>query len=276
MKPLLLLLLCCFFTIALQAQKNKNKKSKSENYDSTGVVKPATTKKGKSKSVNYDSTGVPISSKSKTKSKGKIHPSQVITDYVLPNAKPDTAKNFTGIIKYRMTSDDPSSNDSIFIIFGKNKIRVRIFIPGYREGQFFENSMIANFADSSFIELDTRQHTYTIEKLSNRNNNSELNLMPNKNFVPILTNKCAEYKGTITSADLGESEAACLLSPNHYFNATPDFNFMGIHPIVFRYQITLGFRSKDDQNESTFIMAYKIEPGNTDEWFDLSLYKPKK
>jgi hypothetical protein len=107
--------------------KNKNKKSKSENYDSSGVVKPTTTKKGKSKSVNYDSTGVPISSKSKSKSKGKIHPSQVITDYVLPDAKPDTAKNFTGIIKYRMTSDDPSSNDSIFIIFGKIKSGKNIY-----------------------------------------------------------------------------------------------------------------------------------------------------
>ncbi len=276
MKPLLLLLLSCAFAATTFAQKNK--KTKSENYDSTGVAIPSPSKKGKSKTVNFDSTGARTSSKnkSKAKSKGKLHPSQVITDYVLPEAKPDTTKNFTGIIKYRMTSDDPSSNDSIFIIFGRNKVRVRIFIPGYREDQFFENSMIANFSDSSFIELDTRQHTYTIEKLTDRNNNSELNLMPDKNFINILNNKCAEYKGTIASADLGESETACLLSPNHYFNSVMDYNFMGIHPIVVRYQITLGFRSKDNENESTYIMAYKIEPGNTDVWFDLSQYKPKK
>lgn len=278
MKYLFLFAMLLIIGQSTHAQKNKNKKSKSENYDSTGVPVPRVSKKGKSKSVNYDSTGLPVSSKGKTKvkSKGKTHPSQVITDYVLPDAKPDTAKNFTGIIKYLMTSDDPSSRDSIFVIFGKNKIRVRIFIPGYREDQIFENSMIANFTDSSFIELDPRQMTYTVEKLSARNNNSELNLMPDKNFVPILANKCAEYKGTITSADLGEAEAACLLSPNHYFNAALEYNFLGIHPIVFRYQIALGFRSKDDQNESTYIMAYKIEPGNTDAWFDLSQYRLKK
>lgn len=273
---LLVFVMCCVNT---QAQKKKDKTSKSENYDTTGAPLPAPSKsKGKSKSVNYDSTGAPILSdtKSKGKSKGKTHPSQVITDYVMPEPKPDTAHNFIGIIKYRMTSDDPADNDSVFVVFGQNKIRVRIFIPGYREGQFFENTMIANFTDSSFTELDTRNFTYTTEKLSERNEGTELRLMPTKNKIPILNNSCSEYKGAMTTKDQDEFEAACLLSPNHYFNATMDFNFLGIHPIVFGYQIALGFRSKTDKNENTFIMAYKIEPGNTDQWFDLSQYHPKK
>jgi hypothetical protein len=279
MKQICLLLSFCFLCLTTQAQKKKGKTTKSENYDSLAVpVPPPSKSKGKSKSVNYDSTGMPIPSeiKSKGKTKGKTHPSQIITDYVIPEAKPDTAKNFTGIIKYRMTSDDPADNDSVFVIFGQNKIRIRIFIPGYREGQFFENTMIANFTDSSFTELDTRNYTYTTEKLSQRNEGTELRLIPTKNKMPILSNSCAEWKGAMTTKDQDEFEAACLLSPNHYFNAAMDFNFLGIHPLVFGYQIALGFRSKTDQNENTFIMAYKIEPGNTDQWFDLGQYHPKK
>lgn len=278
MKKLLLVLALLTATFASQAQKKKGKTAPAENYDSTAAPVPVSKSKGKSKSVNFDTSGVaPVSSgKSKSKSKGKTHVSQVITDYVMPEPKPDTAKNFVGIIKYNMTSDDPSSKDSVFVVFGPHKIRVRIFIPGYREDQFFENTMIADFTDSTFTELDTRNLTYTVEKLSVRNEGAELNIVPSKKTMAILNNNCAEYKGTLSSEQLGESEAACLLSPNHYFNSAMDFNFLGIHPIVVGYQIALGFRSKDDQGESTFIMAYKIEPGNTDQWFDLSQYKPKK
>jgi hypothetical protein len=279
MKHISIFLLFCLCFNPLQAQKKKGKTTSSENYDSTAVPAPVSSKsKGKSKSITYDSTGAPTYSggKSKTKSKGKTHPSQIITDYVMPDPKPDTAKNFIGVIKYRMTSDDPADNDSIFVVFGQNKIRVRIFIPGYREGQYFENTMIANFTDSSFTELDTRNYTYTTEKLSDRNEGTELRLMPSKNKIPILNVSCAEFKGAMTTKDQDEFEAAALLSPNHYFNAVMDFNFLGIHPIVFGYQIALGFRSKTDQNENTFIMAYKIEPGNTDQWFDLGQYRPKK
>ena len=253
MKPFFFLFFFCFFCLTLNAQKKKSKTTKSENYENT-EIKPDT----------------------KSKSKGKTHPSQVITDYVLPEPKPDTAKNFTGIIKYSMTSDDPADKDSVFVIFGKNEIRVRIFIPGYREGQFFENTMIANFSDSTFTELDIRNFTYTTEKLSARNEGTELNLMPTKKTIPVLSNNCAEFKGAMTTKNQDEFEAVCLLSPNHYFNAAMDFNFLGIHPIVFGYQIDLGFHSKTTENENTFIMAYKIEPGNTDSWFDLSKYRPKK
>lgn len=275
---LLLFLLTCTATIT-HAQKRKNKSKSIENYDSTMVTQPPVVKsKEKNKSVNYDSTGVSLNSNKKTKgkSKGKTHPTQVITDYVLPEPKPEPEKNFIGIIKYKMTSDDPVDNDSVIVVFGLNKIRVRIFTPGYREGQVFENSMIADFLDSTFMDIDERSHTYTKEKLELRNEGSEINLMPTKNRLSILNNSCAEYKGDMTTNDEDKFDVACLLSPNQYFNAVKDFNFLGIHPLVVGYQITLGFKSKSVENENTYIMAYKIEPGNTDIWFDLSQYKPKK
>jgi hypothetical protein len=39
------------------------------------------------------------------------------------------------------------------------------------------------------------------------------------------------------------------------------------------YKIVLGLKTRSSDNENTYIMAYKIEPGNTDAWFDLSGYK---
>ncbi|MCY7311823.1 MAG: hypothetical protein LH619_13690 [Chitinophagaceae bacterium] len=86
----------------------------------------------------------------------------------------DTTKKFTGVIKYRMTSDDPSDRDSIIIVFGESRIRVIMFLPGYMEDQVFERSMIANLKDSTFLELDARKKTYKTEKLSVKNEGTEL------------------------------------------------------------------------------------------------------
>jgi len=39
-------------------------------------------------------------------------------------------------------------------------------------------------------------------------------------------------------------------------------------------KIVLAFRTKlVKENENTYIMAYKIESGNTDPWFDLTEYQ---
>ncbi|MFZ1329533.1 MAG: hypothetical protein WAW27_10920, partial [Chitinophagaceae bacterium] len=83
----------------------------------------------------------------KGKGKSKKETEQVNFTPEKPDAIPDTAKKFTGIIKYRMTSDDPSDKDSVFIVFGETQIRIIIFIPGYRADQVFERTMIANVKD---------------------------------------------------------------------------------------------------------------------------------
>ena len=211
----------------------------------------------------------------KSKGKNKKEAEQVNFTPEKPEAVPDTAKKFTGIIKYRMTSDDPSDKDSIFIVFGETQIRIIMFIPGYREDQVFERSMIANLKDSTFIELNARDKTYSTEKLSVRNKGTELSVAPTRKNMQILNFSCPEYKGEMTTTDGEVAEAACLLSNQHYFNAASDYTFLGIHPLVMSYKIVLGFRTKSAENENTYIMAYKIEPGNTAAYFDLSQYKTK-
>lgn len=190
-----------------------------------------------------------------------------------PEPVADTTKKFIGLIKYRMTSDDPSDKDSVFIVFGETQLRVIMFIPGYREDQVFERSMIANFRDSSFLQLDIKNKTYKTEKLSARNEGTEFTLAPDKKTMQILGLTCPEFKGEMKTKDGEVSEAACLVSNHHSFIAAMDFNFLGIQPVVMGYKIVLGFRTKSADNENTYIMAYKIEPGNVDSYFDLSGYK---
>jgi len=215
---------------------------------------------------------VTLQAQKKSKGKGKKEDKVNFTPEA-PAAEPDTAKKFIGVIKYNMTSDDPSDKDSVFIVFGETQIRIIIFIPGYREDQVFERTMIANMQDSTFIELDTKKKTYKTEKLSVRNEGTELTLSPTKKTMVIKNIVCPEYKGEMKTKDGEVAEAACLVSNQHYFNAAADFSFLGIQPIVMGYKIVLGFRTKSADNENTYIMAYKIEPGNVDSYFDLSGYK---
>ena len=210
--------------------------------------------------------------KDKDKSKDKQESSVNFTQQeTTPVA--DTTKKFTGVIKYRMTSDDPSDRDSIIIVFGESQIRVIMFLPGYREDQVFEKSMIANLKDSIFLELDAKKKTYKTEKLSARNEGTELSVTADKKTVQLLNFACHEHKGQMTTTDGEVYQTACLVSNQHSFIGAMDYNFLGIQPLIMNYKIVLGLKTRSSDNENTYIMAYKIEPGNTDAYFDLSGYK---
>ena len=262
MKKILFLFLICCLRVSVHAQKKSKGKNKQEitNYDSL-APSPVTTKTSK----NDDKKD------KKGKKDTKLTSVNYTPDVIMP--VPDTSKKFTGIIKYRITSDDPADQDSVFIVFGESRIRVTMFIPGYRADQVFEKNMIANLNDSTFLELDTKKMTYKTEKLGARNAGTEFSLVPDKKTGKVMTFTCEEYKGEMTTKEGEVFEAACLISNQHSYIYNMDYNFMNIQPLVFGYRIVLGFRTKSAENENTYIMAYKIEPGKTDSYFDLSGYK---
>jgi hypothetical protein len=259
MKRILFLLLICSLTLSIHAQKKTKGKDRQEktNYDSIASA-PVITKIGKKDNK-------------KDKKDTKLTSVNYIPDIVVPVA--DTSKKFTGVIKYRITSDDPADKDSVFIVFGESRIRVTMFIPGYRADQIFEKNMIANLKDSTFLELDTKKMTYKIEKLGTRNAGTEFSLVPDKKTGKVMSYTCEEYKGEMTTKESEVFEAACLISNQHSYIYAMDYNFMNIQPLVLGYRIVLGFRTKSSENENTYIIAYKIEPGNTDSYFDLRGYK---
>lgn len=209
------------------------------------------------------------------KKKGKNVPNPAATDYQQPEAVADTATKFNGIIKYRITTDDPADNDSMFIIFGDNQVRITMFIPGSRPDQQFENNFIANLTDSTLILLDKRTGTYRKERIDARNAGTEMELGYFKKTTQILKFLCQEYSGQMKTPDGETFEAAALVSKQHSFIAAMDYNFLNIQPVVLGYKIVLGWRTKSSANESTYILAYKIEPGNTAAYFDLSAYRAK-
>lgn len=255
MKKYFLLLLVCSVSYAVHAQKKSKGKSKqvSSDYDSIATV--------------------PVTKTSSKKGKKDSKPTSVnyTPDVIIP--VPDSSKKFTGVIKYRITSDDPSDNDSVFIVFGENRFRVTMFIPGYRADQVFENNLIANLGDSTFLDVDTKNKTYKTEKLGARNAGTEFTLAFYKKTGKVMTFTCEEYKGEMTTDEDETFEAACLVSNQHSYISAMDFNFMNIHPLVLGYKIVLGFRTRSTENENTYIIAYKIEPGNTDTYFDLNGFR---
>ncbi|HRE38986.1 MAG TPA: hypothetical protein PK092_11135 [Chitinophagaceae bacterium] len=213
--------------------------------------------------------------KGKDKDKGKNKKEPAVVDYQQADPEPDTSRRFTGIIKYRITSDDPSERDSMFVIFGEKQIGIVMFIPGYRADQVFEQHFIARFSDTTLLTLDPKNKTYKTEKLDERNAGTEFMLLNYRKTAPVMGFTCPEYKGSMTLKDGTSFEAACLVSNQHYFNSTIDYNFLNIQPMVLGYRIVLGYRNKSPDNENSYFMAYKIEPGNMESYFDLSQYKPK-
>ena len=212
------------------------------------------------------------SKKQKAKEKAK---NAISSDYTSEDTFPDTLTKFNGIIKYRMTYDDPTEKDSMFIIFGENQIRFNMFMPGYKENEVFENSMIADFKDSVFYILDVRKKTYSIEKLGSRNPGIEFALSNFKKTGQILQIPCKEYSGEMKTKEGDIYQVSTLVSNKHSYMNVRDYSFMNIQPAVMGYKIVLGYKSKSANNENTMIMAYKIEPGETSSYFDLSQYKQK-
>ena len=163
------------------------------------------------------------------KSKGKNKKEeQVNFTPDVPTPVADTSKKFTGVIKYRMTTDDPADKDSVFIVFGETQIRVIMFIPGYMANQVFERSMIANFKDNTFLELDSKYKTYKTEKLPLRNEGTEYAIVPTKKNILLSNVSCPEFKGKMITKDGEVAEAACLISNQHSFLAAIDYSFLGI------------------------------------------------
>lgn len=201
----------------------------------------------------------------------------MVTEYIQVGEEPapDTATKFTGIIKYRITTDDPADRDSMFIIFGNDKIAVTMFYQGYREDEIIQETNIARFNDSSFITLNPAAKTYKMQKLADPNSGTEFNLLNYKKTGQVLKMTVQEYSGDMTLKSGEIFNVACLVSKQHSFLPARDFNFMNIHPVVLGYRIVLGYRTKSPENESTYIIAYNIVPGNVENYFDLSGYKLK-
>ena len=207
------------------------------------------------------------------KGKGKSkNDKSASTDYQQPEAVADTLTKFTGIIKYYITNDDPQVRDSMFVIVGDNRMRFTMFYPGYKETDIFQDNMIANFLDSSFLVLDNRKMTYKTEKLGARNKDAEITLSNFRKTGKILSYSCPEYSGEMVMKDGETFQASALISKQHSYINISDYNFMNIQPVVLGYKLVLGYHTKSADNENTYIVAYKIEPGNTDSWFDLKGY----
>jgi hypothetical protein len=195
------------------------------------------------------------------------------TDYQQSDPVADTATKFIGVIKYHMTTDDPSVKDSMIIVFGEDKIKITMFYPGYKENDVFKDIMIANFKDSTFLVLDDRKKTYKTEKLGARNAGTEISLANYRKTGMVMKMPCKEFSGEIIMPDGETFETAVFINNQYSYVTVQDYNFMNIHPVVMGYKIVLGYRNKTTDNENTYFLAYEIKPGDPAAHFDMAEYK---
>lgn len=280
MKKTALFFLCFAASLLAYGQKKKSKDRDATNYEVNDSIPPAPkdSKKGKGKNVSDYAVSDSLPPVPKDSRKGKSKKVPVRTEYISVGEETpvaDTATKFTGIIKYRMTSDDPAERDSMIIYYGENHIRVTMFIPGYRADQIFEQTSIARFSDSTLITLEPRTMTYRTEHLAARNGGTEFTLLNHKKSMNILGIPCPEYSGEMLLKDGESYEAAALVSKQHSYLSMVDYNFLNIQPLVLGYRIVLGWRTKSSDGENSYIIAYKIEKGNVENYFDLTGYRPK-
>lgn len=258
MKKLIFFLFILSFSSAAMAQKKKGK----------NVPPPTDYRVG-------DTSDVPLSPPTSKKGKSKGKPNPAAIDYQQPEAVADTSTKFNGVIKYHITTDDPADRDSMFIIFSDNQIRITMFLPTSKPDVIYENTMIANSDDSTVTIVDKQTKTYRVEKWDRRNAGTEISLGYFKKGAPVLKIVCKEFSGEMKTPDGEVFEAAALVSNQHSFIRIEDYNFLNIQPVVLDYKIVLGWRTKTSNNENTYIVAYKIEPGNPSSWFDLTGYTRK-
>ncbi|MBL7747299.1 MAG: DUF4412 domain-containing protein, partial [Chitinophagaceae bacterium] len=180
--------------------------------------------------------------------------------------------NFNGVIRYHMMGNDVSQKDSMFIIFGNNKIRFDIYMPpDEKEAEL--TTMIVNFADSTILMINHDLKKYFSRPLSSFDQ-AIFNLADNNKIGLVAGEICQEYKGSVKTPDGKLFEAATLVCKDYPYTGTLNFNFLGMQPVVANGKIVLAYRTRlPAENENTYIMAYQIERGNTDHWFELKEYQ---
>jgi len=124
------------------------------------------------------------------------------------------------------------------------------------------------------LTLEHRNKTYKTEKLNARNTGTTFEIGYFKKTGQILNTVCDEYSGQMMTKNEESFKVVCLVSKKHSFIPEMDYNFLNIQPVVLGYKIVLGYKTRSSANENTVIVAYKIEPGNTETAFDLSLFRP--
>lgn len=179
-------------------------------------------------------------------------------------------EDFTGIIKYKIYTDNNPNTDSMTVIVDKQRVKVILYFAAS------EAPYIDDLKNRKSISINTEKKTYTVDSL---------NKIPKYNFIntrkieaSTIQQLCLRYKADSTNFDRSKIiRVDCLGSINYLTNTITDYFFLGIQPIIVDNRIVMEFVTTNaDGSKSITSVTSITKLENTDKYFDLKKYTEEK
>jgi hypothetical protein len=187
-------------------------------------------------------------------------------------------KDFTGIVKYKMTVEGDSAKrvDSMAIVFGKNKFKIILFIPDQNNwGIPQEKIFIDDFEAGKTYDVDGENGTYRVTELRN---DSSADYRSTGRFDAMKRLLGVWYEANAFKLNKGSMiKAECLGSIDFLKKTIASYTFLGVQPVVVDNRIVMDYIYTQPNGKRPRVYMYDLEKiEDTDAHFDLSAFNEIK
>jgi hypothetical protein len=185
-------------------------------------------------------------------------------------------KQFVGVAKYKMAVVGGPDEDSILIVFDKNRILITLYTPSRENPKKIHQIVIINdFSKNKQYILDNVAKTYKTDTLINT---IGYDFIDTKKIMIVNDAACFHYKADSSQIDKSTMlRADCLAAVDYMNESIKNFWFMGFQPIIIDSKIVMDFIvTEPDGSKPRIYISEIAAKQNVDEYFDLSNYKESK
>lgn len=181
--------------------------------------------------------------------------------------------DFVGIAKYKITVEGGSNSvtDSMSIIFGKQKMKVILYVPG-SGADISEKVFIDDFNAKKSMALNTETTAYKVDTL---NTTAKYNFVNTQKVVAGSNHLlCFQYTAERNSIDTSRILSADCFAGIDYRNSfISNYSFLGIQPIIVDHRIVMDFiiTQADGVKQKIYIFDIK-RMEDVESYFNLSGY----
>lgn len=169
-------------------------------------------------------------------------------------------QDFTGMAKYIMTVEGDSTHrkDSMAVIFGKDKIKIILYMPNTNNwGVPYEKIFIDDFTSQSTLDIDSEKGTYSVIPLKC----TALYEFVNTNrFDAVRRFLCMSYEADPLKIDKTVAMRATCLGSIDYFKPTiKNYFFLGVQPLVIDNRIVMDFKVTQPNGLKPRVYLYDLQ-----------------
>jgi hypothetical protein len=183
--------------------------------------------------------------------------------------------DFTGIAKYKITVEGNNSvTDSMAVVFGKQKIKAILYLPGFDSSRPSEKVFIDDFAAKKSFAINAVNKSYTTDTL---NNTIKYNFINTQKIVASSNNLlCFKYSAESGGIDTSRTSSAdCYASIDYRNSFITNYSFLGIQPVIVDNRIVMDFIVTQQDGTKQRIYVYDLKKmDDVESYFNLEGYKP--